>query len=179
MITPIFHSDRKLIDYEYYGKWHEIIDYLEEIFEQNKYNPIGGEILCTAIFESWYCFAYLQDRSYRYVIQSEIDFYLSKWRHFVALAIDLFYNDPNVMWIVGYTCVTWNNFYKDFKKLGEEFIKKAIASSDPSKPFDVLCGRKRKTQNDYYYIIPSELFPSEAECDKFFKKVLANLNIKG
>lgn len=179
MIKRIFYSDKKLREKELLFRWNETVDYLKELFEEHKHTPVGEEILCHLIFQCWYAFAYLIDTQARYIISQEIDFYKENWKSAVAKGIDLYYDSPSVCWIIGFTSFTGNKFFKPFKKFGEDMMKRGVDLSTPEMPFDVLSGKSRKDKNDYYYIIPSELFPSYCDADKFFYDKLIKLGFNG
>ena len=178
MVNRIFYSDSKLCSFEIIQRWYEIIEYIEKLYEENKHFPIGEELICLGIFESWYACTYLPDSQVRYIILAELDYYQEKWKHFVCEAIDNFYDSPSACWLVGFTSKTCNNRYPALKRLGEDMLKRGLSLSNLNLPFDILSGKRRKDKNDEYYIMPKELFPSNSAADKFFREMLSDAGIE-
>jgi len=179
MISPIFCNDPKIKSLEIMFEWVKSVEYMKELFEKYKHTPVGEEVICHLIFQCWYAFTILPDTKSRYVVVQEIDFYKENWKSAIAKGLDLYYDKASVCWIIGYTSYTDNKFFPSLKRFGEDMMKRGISLSSEEMPFDVLSGKRRKNANDFYYIVPSALFPSECAADKFFRDRLEKSGITG
>jgi len=172
MINRIFYCDNKILSFEVLHRWYEAILYIEETYEKYKFTPYGDEVLCLGLFETWYIINQLPDTAVRYIVLDDYDFYKKKWRYFLGQTIERFYNSPSVCWIAGYTATNNIPEFKLFKNFGADIMRRGRDLSNETLPVDVLSGKKRKTKNDYFYIVPNELFPSGSVADKYFTALL-------
>ena len=173
MINRIFNSDDNLIYMEEKKRWYETVEYICDLYEENKEKTISEEIVCLGLFQCWSIFTYLTNSTARYKIFEDMPFYYEKWKHFLLIALDRFLDSPSVCWMAGYTASKHNiSFNGVFKPLGEKLMKRGLEIGSLELPFDLVMGKKRRTKNDLYYVMPDLLFPSESEADRYFKELL-------
>ncbi len=172
MVTRVFYNDEKLLRMEVGHRWYEIMKYLGELYDKYSETALADEVMCLCIFESWYTFAILPHNEDRYIIFQEIDYYYNTWRHFISLALDKFYNSPDVLWVMGYTCDTFNTEYAELRHFGEDMMRRGLKMSPKERPFDVFMGRKRRKEDDYNLIDSELLFPSKSCADDYFRTLL-------
>lgn len=175
MISRIFYSDKKIKDMEIINRWYESVEYICELYEENKDKVIAEEIVCLGLFQCWALFSYLSTNSVaRISICANYNFYVEKWKEFFLIALDKYLDSPSVCWVAGYTASRHNvHFGKVFIPLGENLMKRGVSLGSMDFPFDLLMGKKRRDINDLYCVRSEILFPSEIEADRFFRKQLS------
>ena len=177
MVCNVFYCDEKIMKMEAENAWFDMVEYLGELYEKNKINPIGEEILCNAIFVSWYSFTEIENTPARYIAFQDHEYYKKQWKHFISVGLDRYYDNHSVCFLIGYTAY-YNKYFKNLKRFGEDMMKKACNNMPLELPYDVMLGKVRKDKNDEYLILPAVLFPGRCIAENHFRDILAQAGIE-
>lgn len=166
----LFYFDKEIQEYEQRLDYSPVIQHLEKRFDETR----DIKSLVTLIASAWYYL--IEGDVNQKPINYDWNYFLSKWKKYIAIGLEKYVNSTEVCYIIGYTLsLHWMYLGEIFEQKGIELIKNCLTIKE-NENISMLaeCFLSKEKLKDSAVI--NKLFPSKSEIDTYFRNVLNSKN---